>query len=97
MAVFSLIIGYRIYKTRYHVTLTLSSRGFQLRTGQKTAQGKWSDYADVAIYVTSNFETCLRLYSAKETFDMPLSRVGLSRREAYNAVRELIKKRMERY
>jgi len=97
MAVFSLIIGYRIYKTRYHVTLTLSSRGFQLRTGQKTTQGKWSDYTDVAIYVTPNFETCLRLYSAKETFDMPLSRVGLSRTEAYNAVRELIKKRMERY
>lgn len=92
MAVFSSVIGYRIYKTRYHTTLTLDSRGFQLRTGQKATRGKWSDYTGVAMYITPNSETCLRLNSGKETFDLPLSRVGLSRKEAYYTIRELVKK-----
>jgi len=92
MAVFSLIVGHRIYKTRYHLVLTLSNKGFQLSEGKKVTEGKWSNYSDVTIYITPRYETCLRLYS-KETFDLPLSRVGLSRKEVYSTIRELIKKK----
>lgn len=92
MAVFSLIVGHRIYKTRYHMVLTLSNKGFQLSEGKKVTEGKWSNYSDVTIYITPRYETCLRLYS-KETFDLPLSRVGLSRKEVYSTIRELIKKK----
>jgi len=93
MAVFSLIVGHRIYKTRYHTTLTLNSKGFQLREGKKVSGGKWSNYADVTMYITPKLETCLRLHSKEKTLDLPLSRVGLSRKEAYNAIRQLIKKK----
>ena len=92
MAVFSLIVGHRIYKARYHMVLTLSNKGFQLSEGKKVTEGKWSNYSDVTIYITPRYETCLRLYS-KETFDLPLSRVGLSRKEVYSTIRELIKKK----
>jgi hypothetical protein len=92
MAVFSIVIGYRIYKTRYHMTLTLSNKGFQLNEGKKITEGKWSTYSDVTLHITPRYETCLRLYS-KETFDLPLSRVGLSRKEVYGAIRELVKKK----
>ena len=92
MAVFSLIVGHRIYKARYHMVLTLSNKGFQLSEGKKVTEGKWSNYSDVTIYITPRYETCLRLYS-KETFDLPLSRVGLSRKEVYSAIREIIKKK----
>jgi hypothetical protein len=92
MAVFSLIVGHRVYKTRYHMTLTLSNKGFQLSEGKKVTEGKWSNYLDVTLHITPRYETCLRLYS-KETFDLPLSRVGLSRKEVYSAIRELIKKK----
>ncbi len=92
MAVFSLIVGHRIYKTRYHMVLTLSNKGFQLSEGKKVTEGKWSNYSDVTIYITPRYETCLRLYS-KETFDLPLSRVGLSRKEVYSTIRELVKKK----
>ena len=92
MAVFSLIVGHRIYKTRYHMVLTLRNKGFQLSEGKKVTEGKWSNYSDVTIYITPRYETCLRLYS-KETFDLPLSRVGLSRKEVYSTIRELIKKK----
>jgi len=93
LAVFSIIIGHGIYKTRYHTTLTLNSKGFRLKEGKKVTERKWSNYMDVTIYVTSSHETCIRLHSKEETFDLPLSRVGLSRKEAFNTIRELIKKR----
>jgi len=93
MAVFSLIAGHRIYKTRYHTTLSINSKGFQLQEGKKITEGKWSNYTDLTIYITPKHETCIRLRSKKETFDLPLSRVGLSRKEAYNAIRGLIKKK----
>jgi len=93
LAVFSLIAGHRIYKMRYHVTLSLNSKGFQLQEGRRLTNDKWSNYSDVTIYITPRLETCLRLHSKEETFDLPLSRVGISRKETYNAIKQLIKKK----
>lgn len=93
LAVFSLILGYSLYKTRYHTTLTMNSKGFQLKEGKSITEGKWSTYTGVTIYITPQNETCLRLHSKEETLDLPLSRIGLSRKEAYHAIRELIKKK----
>jgi hypothetical protein len=91
LAVFSLIGGHRIYKSHYHMTLSLNSRGFQLLEGRKVMEGKWSNYSDVTMHITPKMETCLRLHSKEETFDLPLSRVGISRKEAYDTIKELIK------
>lgn len=93
LAVFSLIAGHRIYKMRYHVTLSLNSKGFQLHEGRRLTEDKWSNYSDVTIYITPRLETCLRLHSKEESFDLPVSRVGISRKEAYNAIKQLIKKK----
>jgi len=93
LAVFSLIAGHRIYKMRYHVTLSLNSKGFQLQEGRRLTEDKWSNYSDVTIYITPRLETCLRLHSKEKTFDLPLSRVGISRKETYNAIKQLIKKK----
>jgi hypothetical protein len=93
MTIFSLIVGYPIYKTRYHTTLSLNNKGFLLRKGKTITEGKWSSYTDATIYVTPQYETCLRLHSKDKTLDLPLSRVGLSRKDVYNAVRELIKRK----
>lgn len=94
MFAFSLIVGHRVYKARYHTTLSLNSKGFKLQAGKKVTEGRWSDYTDVTIYITPSHETCLRLHAKKAPLDIPLSRVGLSRKETYNAIRQLIKKRM---
>jgi hypothetical protein len=75
------------------MSLSLNSKGFRLQEGKKATEGKWSNYTDVTMYITPKMETCLRLHSKEETFDLPLSRVGISRKEAYNAIRELIKKK----
>ena len=93
MAVFSLIAGHRIYKTRYHVSLSLNSKGFRLQEGGNVQERKWSNYTDMTIYITPRMETCLRLHSKDENFDLPLSRVGISRKEAYDTIKQLIKKK----
>lgn len=90
--VVSLLVGYRLYKVRYHTMLFVDNRGFQLWEGRTVKEGKWTDFSDVAIYVTPKRETCLRLYSKNGTFDLPLSRAGLSRKETYAMIKQLIKK-----
>jgi len=93
MVIFSLISAYPVYKTRYHIALSINSKGFHLRKGKTITEGKWSNYTDATIYITPNYETCIRLHSKEETLDLPLSRVGLSRKDAYNAIRKLIKRK----
>jgi len=87
----SLVLGHRLYKTRYHTMLSIDSRGFQVWEGKTMKEGKWADFSDVTIYITPKRETCLRLYSKNGTFDLPLSRTGLSRKETYAMVKQLIK------
>jgi hypothetical protein len=94
-AVFSLILGHRIYKTRYHMTISLNNKGFQIKEGTRIKEGKWSDYTDVTIYITPRHETCLRLHSTEGDFDLPISRTGISRKETYSAIKQLIKRKQE--
>jgi len=92
LTAFSVIIGHRIYKARYHVTLIIDDNGFKLGKGRRITEGKWSNYKNATIYITSSRETFLRLYSGKVVTDLPLSRTGMSRKEVYNLVRQLISK-----
>ena len=90
---FSIIAAYPIYKRRYHFVFSLDSIGFKLWKGGDLVEGRWSDYKDVSIHITPQHEAHIRLHSRKETFDIPLSRVGLSRKEAYNAIKQILKKK----
>jgi len=91
---FSAILGYSIYKSRYHMVLTLSDKGFEiLKGGKLSTQGRWADFTDVVVYIASNRESFLRLSSKEKTVDLPLSRVGLSRKEAYKAIGRLIRRK----
>ncbi|MEM2105088.1 MAG: hypothetical protein QXV21_01285 [Candidatus Bathyarchaeia archaeon] len=87
----SLVVGYRLYKTRYHMTLFMDATGFKLWEGKTAKEAKWTDFSDVTIYVTPKRETCLRLHSKDGTLDLPLSRTGLSRKETYSMIKGLIK------
>lgn len=78
------------------MTLTLNNQGFRLQEGSsKVAEEKWSSFADLASYITpqKKKETYLRLYSKERTVDLPISRVGISRKDAYNTIRQLIERK----
>ena len=91
LLVFSVILGYVIYKSRYHMSVVIDSRGFKLREGKKISERKWSSYSDVSVYISPKVEVFLRLKSKDDTFDLPLSRSGLPRRETYRMVKQIIK------
>ena len=93
MLAFSIIVAYPIYKRRYHTVFSLNSKGFKLWKGRELVEGRWSEYTDISIHITPQHETHIRLYSKEGTFDIPLSRVGLSRKEAYNAIKQILKKK----
>ena len=93
MLVFSIIIGQVIYKSRYHMSVSIDSKGFQLREGKKIKEGKWTDYSGLSIFISPSQETFLRLKSKDGTFDLPLSRAGMPRRETYSMVKQLMKKK----
>lgn len=92
MATFAAIIGYPIYRARYHMILKLDDEGFEILKGNKSStKAKWTNFKDVAIYISTKKESHLRLYSKERTLDLPFSRVGISRKDAYNAIKQLIK------
>ncbi|MEM2122261.1 MAG: hypothetical protein QXE79_01360 [Candidatus Bathyarchaeia archaeon] len=91
-AALSIFLGYRIYKVRYHTSLLLDELGFKLWRGKNMVSGEWSSFTDVTIYITPKQEATLRLYSEEGTVDLPVSRIGLSRKETYNIIRNLIGK-----
>ena len=93
MLIFSIVVGYVIYKSRYHMSVSIDSKGFQLREGKKIKEGKWTDYSGLSIFVSPKLETFLRLKSKDATFDLPLSRTGMPRRETYSMVKQLMKKK----
>jgi len=91
--ILSLIIGQVIYKSRYHMSVSIDSKGFQLREGKKIKEGKWTDYSGLSIFLSPNRETFLRLKSKDATLDLPLSQLDLPRRETYSMVKQLMKKK----
>jgi len=91
MLIFSVILGFSIYKTRYHTVLSLNAKGFEVRKGKSVTQGKWAEFSDVAVYIAPSHETFLRLHSREKTVDLPLSRVGISRKDTYNTIRQFVK------
>jgi hypothetical protein len=93
MLVFSLILGYVVYKSRYHMSVSIDSKGFKVREGNKIREGKWTDYSGLSIFISPRLETFLRLKKKDATFDLPLSRTGMPRRETYSMVRQLMKKK----
>lgn len=94
LLLFSIIAGHSIYKSQYHIEFSLNTEGFEIKKGGKSVKrGKWKNFKDVTIYLTPKRETCIRLYSEKETVDIPISRVGVSRKEAYNFIKQLIGKK----
>lgn len=92
---FSIIAAYPIYKRYFHTVFSASNKGFRLWKGRRLVEGKWANYTDISIHVTPQHDTYIRLHSKKETFDIPLSRVGLSRKETYDTIKKRLKKRAE--
>jgi hypothetical protein len=92
---FSIMAGHLLYKSQYRTTLTMTAQGFELRKGQSSVKKKWADFKNATIFITSKRETLIRLHGENETFDLPLSRVGLSRKDTLNSIKQVLGKERE--
>ncbi|UCE28679.1 MAG: hypothetical protein JSV85_05215 [Candidatus Bathyarchaeota archaeon] len=90
---FSIVAAYPIYKRWFHTVFSVNSKGFKLWKGRDLVERRWSDYTDISIYITPQHDTHIRLHFKKETFDIPLSKVGLSRKEAYSTIKQMLRKK----
>jgi hypothetical protein len=93
LLLFSVVAGYPVYKSRYHMVVKLDGKGFEVLKGRSMTNGKWSDYSEVSIYISPSRESFLRLHKGKDTFDLPITRVGMSRKDAFDAVSRLVRKK----
>ncbi len=92
---FSIIAAYPLYRRWFHTAFLVNSKGFILWKGQDVAEGKWADFTDISLHITPQHDVHIRLHAQKAVFDIPLSRVGLSRRETYAAIKQRLKKRTD--
>src|SRR3989337_2021925 len=57
LLVLSIVVGQVIYKSRYHMSVIIDSKGFRLREGRKINERKWSDFQGLSIFISSKLET----------------------------------------
>jgi hypothetical protein len=93
LILFSIVAGHLLYKSQYRTTFTMTTDGFELQKGKSSIKRKWAEFKDATIFITPRRETYIRLYEEKRTFDIPLSRVGLSRKDTYNNIKQILSKK----
>jgi hypothetical protein len=91
LLLFSVVVGHSLYKSRYHTALLMTTEGFELRKGPSVTKRKWADFRRATVYVSPKHEASIRLYGEIGKFDLPVSRTGLSRKDAYDSIAQLIR------
>jgi len=75
----AVILGWRLYKYRYHMVFTYDDEGFTLKKGQgEEVKCNWNDFSQVSLFRTEYGELAIRLYANEEFFDLPASKLKLN-------------------
>jgi len=74
----SAVLGWRLYKQWFHMTLTYDNDGFTLRKGaSEVTHRNWKDFSQVSLIRTEYGDFSVRLYQNAEFFDLPVSKLKL--------------------
>lgn len=72
--ILSAILGWRIYKNRWHAILSYDHNGFELTRGKNKFSGKWRDLHNVSLFHAGLGKFTVRLYRNETEFvEMPAS------------------------
>jgi hypothetical protein len=75
----SVLLGWRLYKSLYHMVFSYDNEGFTLKKGRKEVNShKWSEFSKVSLFRTESGELSVRLYHDSEHFDLPASKLKLN-------------------
>lgn len=77
--IISVVLGWRLYKTLYHMVFTYDDEGFTLKKGRKEVNSyKWNEFSKASLFRTESGELSVRLYRDSEYFDLPASKLKLN-------------------
>lgn len=72
--IISAIVGWRIYKNRWHANLIYDSAGVELTRGKNKFSGKWRDFRSVSLFHGGLGKFTVRLYRNETEFvEVPAS------------------------
>jgi hypothetical protein len=75
----AVVLGWRLYKYRYHTVFTYDDESFTLQKGKgEEVKRKWKDFSQVSLFRTEYGELAVRLYINEEFFDLPMSKLKLN-------------------
>jgi hypothetical protein len=75
----SIVLGWRLYKSLYHMAFTYDDEGFTLKKGRKEVNNhKWNEFSKVSLIRTESGELSVRLYHDSEYFDLPASKLKMN-------------------
>jgi hypothetical protein len=76
--IISVLLGWRLYKSLYHLVFTYDNESFTLRKGRKEVNSyKWNEFSKVSLFRTESGELSVRLYRDSEYLDLPASKLKL--------------------
>jgi len=77
--IIAVVLGWRLYKYRYHMVFTYDDEGFTLKKGKgEEVKRKWKDFSKVSLFRTEYGELAVRLYINEEFLDLPMSKLKLN-------------------
>lgn len=75
----SVVLGWRLYKQRYHMTFSYYDAGFKLKEGyNKDISHNWSEFSRVSLIRTEYGSFSVRLHYDSDHFDLPVSKLRLN-------------------
>jgi hypothetical protein len=75
----SAVLGWQLYKQRYHLVFSYDGKGFTLKQGYKEEIGhKWSEFSKVSLIRTEYGSFSVRLQRDSDHFDLPVSKLRLN-------------------
>jgi len=89
----SIVGGWLLYKSRFHVAFSFDELGFILQKGKKERiEHKWQDFSRVSLLHLGSGVFGIRLYNKQDKFvDIPVSALKLNPSEFRFEVMQLIK------
>lgn len=77
--IISIILGWRLYKYRYHMIFSYDEKGFILKKGEgNEVKHNWNDFKKLSLFRSEYGELSVRLYRDSEFFDLPISKLKVN-------------------
>ena len=87
---FSMILGYILYRRIYHTSFRFNIDGFTIKKGRWRFTDKWINYKKIWLHVEGH-EECIRLKGDEGYIDIPIKRINVDRYALMNFIKRRLR------